>query len=330
MDGCVRIVENENKNYTSREVNPANRIFIDDNFTDIDGKKNHGGGLYLNGSTIVAVIKRCIFRNCSVDSSGDYRGGAIYARPVNSIQTINTTIIDCGPAYHGGGVFLQNIGTCASLRMCVFEECKCRYRGGGVYLAYIPTGDAKCMSGSNVTDGDDGGGMGLVVGCSFTKCNSTDTPIDYRYDGGGLNWYDPPNQPLIRGCTFTQCSSHTYGGAILFRTVSQPGATSTLVHDTFFDGNNLTGDDEKYGYDVYVHRSSGKFSETPFVNTFSSRSANDRLHCNNSCTGDYADWLPFGIETAGAIYIDRSSGVDGGGCESMETKCKTIGYGLLR
>ncbi len=162
MDGCVRIVENENTSYTTRVNNPANRTFIDDNFTNNNaGQKVHGGGLYLNGESIVAVIKRCIFQNCSVDSSDYYYGGALYASPVNSIQTINTTIIDCGPAWNGGGVFLRDIGTCASLRMCVFQECKCRYLGGGLYVRDVNGSNDACLSGSNVTDGDDGGGMGM-------------------------------------------------------------------------------------------------------------------------------------------------------------------------
>ncbi len=306
-NGCVRVAQSANTAYHERQPNiTTSTDFIDDTFTDIYGGDDvHGGALYFYSNQIVTLIQRCIFTNCSVMTTANYYGGAFYAY-TKSIQTINTTITNC-TARFGGGIRMDSITTCMSVRMCVIDGCKCVHIGGGIYFVSCPVGDAVCQSGSNVSGSDVGVGSGLVVECSFTEC-STNTSRAYYDGGGGANWYNAPNTTLFRSCVFRQCVSSQYGGGLNIRDTSRAESPTKLVCDSFFDGNTLTHASIKNGFDVFLHRNDTKtFTENVMSNTFTTREEGNRMVCNNSGTVEDCDgWLPV-TEAIETIWIDYGS-----------------------
>ena len=246
-NGCVRVAPIANQHYTERQsITTTSTNFTDDTFTNCSGGENNGGALYLSGTSIVAVIYGCTFTNCSVTTT-EYWCGAFYAY-VKSIQTVNSSIINCTAKY-AGGACPYSVTECVSFRLCVIEGCHSYYYGGGVYFRICPPGDMTCHSGGNITDPPAGQGSALSVECSFTDCSTTATG-SYEYGGGGANWYVAPNATLHQSCIFRQCSAAQYGGALNMFRVSKAGSPTKLVCDSFFDRNDLTHNTIKNGVDI--------------------------------------------------------------------------------
>jgi hypothetical protein len=191
-----------------------NFAVIENAHIDSQATRTHGGGIYLENSSISII--GCTIRNneallANSEGGGIYCGAGSYTRIIQCIIDSNRATLK------GGGVSV------AAESQTFMEECSIMENesglfGGGVYLHQSASELSKCIISGNQTSGRGGGVYSWLSPVDIYKCVIANNASGDK--GGGL--YVNGESPLLRNCTiYGNSAPNGGGGLLLYQTSAQ-------------------------------------------------------------------------------------------------------------
>jgi len=241
-----------------------------ENFTIKNGYADHGGGLYLTGSS--PTITNCTFTSNRSSGTGggmdhditSYGGGGI-CNDSSSPTISNCAFTSNIASYSAGGIDNEN-SSFPTIKNCTFTSNSATYYGGGICNWNSSPEVQNCTFTSN-SAGDHGGGIcnesyssPIITNCTFTSnsvsvsngygggifsesySNPTITncafTLNSAYQGGGV--MNGSSNPTITNCTFT-LNSASNGGSGIYNNASSPIIKNSIIYGN--SGGNIFKDD---------------------------------------------------------------------------------------
>ena len=264
-------------------------------FSDSISTESSGGAIYIIGND--TQVYDCIFDDCEVEVSGDYRGGAIFV--AGNDANITKSSFYNTKALVGGAICIAGNNTIVDNSIFMLNEAKSVT--GGTGGAININGANALITNSNFSQGtavNYGGAIAVWGPNAQIISNTFENSQTTKYNGGAI--YVNGTNTFIALSNFTQCNA-------LGDQYSRGGSIDIEGDDSSIMGCNFDDCDSHFGGVIYVSGANANIDTSTFIDSEAKQGGAIYVEGTNTSISNSNFTAIIADNYGGSIYVEGAN-----------------------